>query len=115
MESYEASICADVRIQAVSISLQATGIYAGPGSGPGVKVVDENVISAIRVISDQVGGIRVKNHVAAIAAYTGFTAGTVGLVAAGVHADPDGGTSITIVDENILFIVGIAGDQVGSI
>jgi hypothetical protein len=77
--------------------------------------MDENILPTIRITADQVGGMRVESHVTTVVTDTGIVAVVISFCSDGIDADPGSSLCGAVMDESVIFAIGIVCNQIAGL
>ena len=104
----------DRRVAAV-IRLRARGIGGDARDRAAGEILDEDVPRVVAVAGDEVGGEARKGHLRAVRREDRLVAAVIRLRASGTGGDARGNTAGEVLDEDVVSVVGVAGDEVGCV
>ena len=97
------------------VPLHPRGVHADPRRLAGLTIVDEDILPAVRVAGDEVGGRALERDQAAVGRDRRADAVPVPLNPRGGHADPRRLAGLTVVDEDIHEPIRVAADEVAGV
>jgi len=111
-ERHVAPVGADRGFATTRVPLLPRRIDADARGLAGLAVTNKDIFHTVRVLGDQVVGIRRKRHIAPVGADRVESAGRVPLRPRRTDADARGLAGLTVTDKGIGRIVRVTGDQV---